>query len=161
VRDFDRWERGLLETFGSEFGQSLARRVIVQSAWEASGDADGVALILVNCSIERYVREREKTNGVVARSLNLSRAINIVSVQELLTLARLDGATIVSSGDNGLVIFDAGVYFRAPGGRHSSARFVCENSDWVIGAVIVSEDGPISVYGVNDPNFVGDDERFL
>ena len=162
VRDIVENDLRFQQIFGVDWPLDEAGRAVLDSTYRASEQGTGLAIILSNCDFELYRRELHNDSGAVAKSIGLQRPIVFSSAREILRLASLDGATLLSAGADSAVMIDAGVYFVAPGGRHKSTAFIVNHLPWVYGAIVVSEDGPISWFRKGEEQPVGGDlVRFL
>lgn len=153
VRDLAKQTEEFLRLYGPTFSRQSAS-TLIQATWLASQQGRGASLILVDQSHSDYQEAcATKAPGVPHRRLALPIPVAFQHPRELLRLATLDGSTLVAAAVEGLEIYDACAYFMTPGGRHASASFVVNTPTWCVGALVTSEDGPVSWYrkGAADP----------
>jgi len=153
--------------FGARYSETFGRTVI-KAAWRASQQGRGASMLIVDLDFDAY-RTACDAGGDDAprRRLHLPVPIPFRHHRELMRLAVLDGSTLVTEVSEGGAghpgasqpqILDACAYFLTPGGRHESAAHVVRCVDWVRGAIVVSEDGPITWFkDDNGPQVVGGD----
>lgn len=160
VRNVTKELKAFRSLYGGVFKTEKVASSLLRSSWFCSEQGRGASLIFVGCQHTDYQLLRDREGGPLTSGMRLSQLVPFDHPRELLRLATLDGAILLSGGrGDRAIIYDACVYFHSPGGRHKSAEYIVTSPEttWAIGAIIISEDGAVSWYKRGYEGIVGGD----